>query len=232
MIHPIPGEQREKSLAHITPALRRKPARPAECTARQVTEGQGSGRAVDLWLEDHPSPHTAGRSAGTADPGGDRKGGVGKTFVSGGPVQAAAEHGKRVLLVGHDPQGHLTARPGPEGSKDSPPTPVPGRSEQQLRELLTVLDEGWSGGRPHVLSACGHAFPSDAAPAVTRHGRDSCPGPAPEQTEDLCGVVTVDQPGPAVNAHDARREATVVKNHAPDSDPAETMRDLALELIP
>ncbi|WP_329501509.1 ParA family protein [Kitasatospora herbaricolor] len=168
------------------------------CAAREVTKVQGFAQAIELWLSEHPSP----ARPLVAQPVqrilvANQKGGVGKTFVAGGVAQAAAESGKRVLLVDYDPQGHLTSRLGLEGLEDGEEsllTHMLGRGRRDLRELLTALDEERFGGRLHVLPACDDAFLLDAELAVLRHGRDTCLERALESVEQDYDLIVLDGP--------------------------------------
>ncbi|MEV7218174.1 ParA family protein [Kitasatospora cineracea] len=170
----------------------------AACASRDVTKVQGFAQAIELWLSEHPSP----ARPLVAQPVqrilvANQKGGVGKTFIASGIAQAAAEAGKRVLLVDYDPQAHLTSRLGLEGLEDgreSLLTHMLGRGREDIREILTALDEERFGSRLHVLPACDDAFLLDAELAVMRHGRDTCLARALEPLEADYDLVVLDGP--------------------------------------
>lgn len=136
------------------------------CTTRKVTYIQGLAQAVTQWLDSNPSP-----AATLAQPVVriivcNQKGGVGKTFISGGLAQGLAELGKRVLLVDYDPQGHLTDSLGlqliPE-DETSLLDHMTGHPKEGIRDLVVTLPHERFGGRLDVLPACIDAYLADAA---------------------------------------------------------------------
>jgi chromosome partitioning protein len=169
-----------------------------ECEQRGLTKVQGMAQAVTAWLAAHPSPETRL----VAQPVqrilvGNQKGGVGKTFVASGVAQAAAEAGKRVLLVDYDPQGHLTSRlriPGlPEGG-ESLLRHMTGRAERHIARSLVALPQERFGGRLHVLPADDDAFLMDADLAVMQIGRDRALENALAPIEADYDVIILDGP--------------------------------------
>src|SRR4051794_32367592 len=125
----------------------------AVCTERGVTYVQGLAQALNLWLDNHPSP----TAPLVAQPVvrvivANQKGGVGKTFISSGIAQALAEAGHRVLLVDYDPQGHLTAELGFEDLmyEDDVETlmmHMDGTARGDIHDLLVALDQKIFGNR-------------------------------------------------------------------------------------
>ncbi|MGW6412968.1 ParA family protein [Streptomyces vinaceus] len=134
------------------------------CKRRAIPLVQGLAQAVQSWLTDNPSPKSRPM---TGIPQRlvicNQKGGVGKTAIAAGIAQAAAESGKRVLLVDFDPQGHLTGQLGLReipNSKDhdSLAKHMVGENEHPLDELLVTLDHDRFGGRLKVLPTCMDGF--------------------------------------------------------------------------
>lgn len=140
------------------------------CTSRGVSYIQGLAQSVCRWLDTNPSPSNA---PATGIPQRkivcNQKGGVGKTAVSAGIAQAWAEEGKRVLLVDYDPQGHLTQQLGidqiPPGH-DSLVSHMCGESSEDLRELITVIEDQRFGKRLNLIPSCFDGFLLDAKVAI------------------------------------------------------------------
>jgi chromosome partitioning protein len=136
------------------------------CNTRGVTYIQGLAQAVSCWI--------AGLTPAMAAMGQpvlrvvvcNQKGGVGKTFLSGGLAQGLAEMGLRVLLVDYDPQGHLTQGMGLELIDEDDISLLDHMTGQakghDLRELLVTLPQPRFGGRLDVLPACIDAYLADA----------------------------------------------------------------------
>ncbi|MFJ4879987.1 ParA family protein [Streptomyces sp. NPDC088745] len=147
------------------------------CKSRGIPFVQGLSQSVSTWLSAHPSPRVF-PTPNAALPNRmvqrivvcNQKGGVGKTAVAAGLAQALAESpenggpGKRVLLVDYDPQGHLTKQLGlPKIHRDEPSLAkfmAPGfrLPPEEIKNLITTVEDPRFGGRLDVLPACADAF--------------------------------------------------------------------------
>ncbi|MFD3336090.1 ParA family protein [Streptomyces sp. NPDC058700] len=140
------------------------------CADREVSYIQGLAQAVRRWLDENPSP--SNRPAGGIPQRKivcNQKGGVGKTAISAGIAQAAAESGKRVLLVDYDPQGHLTDQLGfdpIEPGHDSLVSHMCGEGRGDLRDLLVTIGGERFGKRLDLLPACFDGFLLDVRVGV------------------------------------------------------------------
>lgn len=174
------------------------PARFArECEQRDITKVQGIAQALELWLKsDQPSAAVARHVRRILIA--LQKGGVGKTFLSGGLGQALAELGLRVLLIDYDPQGHLTRRLGfrliQMDSGLSLLEHMLGKGKRHIRRSIEVLPQQRFGGRLHLMPACNDAFLFDAVMSQMRAGREESLARALEPIEADYDVIIVDGP--------------------------------------
>ncbi|MFD5890557.1 ParA family protein [Streptomyces sp. NPDC060334] len=171
------------------------------CKQRGIPLVQGLTQAVQHWLTDNPSPKV--RPA-TGIPQRlvvcNQKGGVGKTAIAAGIAQAAAEAGKRVLLVDFDPQGHLTDQLGLReipNSKDhdSLAKHMVGENEHPLDELVVTLEHDKFGGRLRVLPTCMDGFLLDTMLVLSKlRTKEPALEKALRPLEDDVDVVVIDCP--------------------------------------
>lgn len=179
-----------------------------DCTSRNVSYTQGLAQAIRRWLDNQAGESTPDTGIPERKVVANQKGGVGKTAVSAGIAQAAAEAGKTVLLIDFDPQGHLSDQLGVEQigpGEDSLVTHMNAEGRGDIRDLLVTVEGERFGKRLQILPACFDGFLLDAKLAtnrVIRH-KETALERALDPIESEFDVIVIDCPPSLGMAMDA-----------------------------
>lgn len=180
----------------------------ATCSTRDVSYTQGLAQSIRGWLDSQEGETPPDTGIPERKVVGNQKGGVGKTSVSAGIAEAAAEAGKTVLLVDFDPQGHLSDQLGVEQigpGDDSLVTHMNAEGRGDIRDLLVTIEGERFGKRLQIIPACFDGFLLDAKLAtnrVIRH-KETALERALEPIESDFDVVVIDCPPSLGMAMDA-----------------------------